>query len=152
MSKYPDNLHEHVSRATDIHSCSYYCDRPECIKRQRDEMRDATPQPQAAPQEPTDAEPVAEVIIGGNGHIGILPLGPLEHEQPLYAAPRPRIKDLIAEERQRRAAPAAPQEPTDARAKALEEAAKICDDTGPDDWTSQHCAFKIRAAITGKTP
>ena len=34
------------------------------------------------------AEPVAEVIIGGNGHIGILPLGPLEHEQPLYAAPR----------------------------------------------------------------
>ena len=46
-------------------------------------------------------EPVAEVIIGGNGHIGILPLGPLEHEQPLYAAPRPRIKDLIAEERQR---------------------------------------------------
>lgn len=25
---------------TDIHSCSYYCDRPECIKRQRDELRD----------------------------------------------------------------------------------------------------------------
>ena len=24
---------------TDIHSCSYYCDRPECIKRQRDELR-----------------------------------------------------------------------------------------------------------------
>ena len=23
----------------DIHSCSYYCDRPECIKRQRDELR-----------------------------------------------------------------------------------------------------------------
>ena len=39
---------------------------------------------------------------------------------------------------------------SDTRAKALEEAAKICDDTGPDDWTSQNCAFKIRAAITGK--
>jgi uncharacterized membrane protein YcfT len=23
----------------DIHSCSYFCDRPECIKRQRDELR-----------------------------------------------------------------------------------------------------------------
>jgi hypothetical protein len=23
-----------------IHSCSYYCDRPECIKEQRDELRD----------------------------------------------------------------------------------------------------------------
>jgi hypothetical protein len=25
---------------TDIHSCGYYCDRPECIKAQRDELRD----------------------------------------------------------------------------------------------------------------
>jgi len=25
---------------TDIHSCSYYCDKPECIKAQRDELRD----------------------------------------------------------------------------------------------------------------
>lgn len=24
---------------TDIHSCSYYCTRPECIKAQRDELR-----------------------------------------------------------------------------------------------------------------
>ena len=23
----------------DIHSCSHYCERPECIKRQRDELR-----------------------------------------------------------------------------------------------------------------
>ena len=23
-----------------IHSCSYYCERPECIKRQRDELRE----------------------------------------------------------------------------------------------------------------
>jgi chromosome segregation ATPase len=26
-------------RQPDIHSCSYYCDRPECIKAQRDELR-----------------------------------------------------------------------------------------------------------------
>jgi len=25
---------------TDIHSCGYYCDRPDCIKAQRDELRD----------------------------------------------------------------------------------------------------------------
>ena len=25
---------------TDIHSCSYYCDWPECVKAQRDELRD----------------------------------------------------------------------------------------------------------------
>ena len=25
---------------TDIHSCSYYCHRPECIKAQRDELRE----------------------------------------------------------------------------------------------------------------
>lgn len=25
---------------TDIHSCSFYCDRPECIRRQRDDLRD----------------------------------------------------------------------------------------------------------------
>jgi hypothetical protein len=25
---------------TDIHTCSYYCDKPECIKAQRDELRD----------------------------------------------------------------------------------------------------------------
>ena len=24
----------------DLHSCSYYCDRPECVKRQRDELRE----------------------------------------------------------------------------------------------------------------
>ena len=25
---------------TDIHSCSYYCDKPECIKAQRNELRE----------------------------------------------------------------------------------------------------------------
>jgi hypothetical protein len=31
---------------TDIHSCSLYCDRPECIKAQRDEMRGKLAQPE----------------------------------------------------------------------------------------------------------
>ena len=31
---------------TDIHSCSYYCDRPECIKAQRDELRERMAQPE----------------------------------------------------------------------------------------------------------
>jgi hypothetical protein len=26
--------------ANDIHSCSYYCTRPDCVKAQRDELRD----------------------------------------------------------------------------------------------------------------
>jgi hypothetical protein len=31
---------------TDVHSCSYHCDRPECIKAQRDELRDRLAQPE----------------------------------------------------------------------------------------------------------
>jgi len=31
---------------TDIHSCSLHCDRPGCIKRQRDQMRDEFAHPQ----------------------------------------------------------------------------------------------------------
>jgi hypothetical protein len=34
---------------TDIHSCSLYCDRPECIKAQRDELRDKMAQPEQEP-------------------------------------------------------------------------------------------------------
>ena len=29
-----------MNEQTNEHSCSYYCDRPECIKAQRDEMRE----------------------------------------------------------------------------------------------------------------
>jgi len=36
---------------TDIHSCSYYCDRPKCIKAQRDELRDKLAQPEQEPVE-----------------------------------------------------------------------------------------------------
>lgn len=33
-----------VDRDSDIHTCSYYCIRPECIRRQRDELRDQVEQ------------------------------------------------------------------------------------------------------------
>jgi hypothetical protein len=36
---------------TDIHSCSYYCDRPKCIKAQRDELRDKLAEPEQEPLE-----------------------------------------------------------------------------------------------------
>jgi hypothetical protein len=70
---------------TDIHSCSYFCDRPECIKAQRDELRERLAQPEqesfspeaisatqaawkmgydAAKAEPPEQEPVALVIDG----------------------------------------------------------------------------------------
>ncbi len=29
-----------IDMTDDIHSCSYYCDQPECIRAQRDELRD----------------------------------------------------------------------------------------------------------------
>ena len=34
---------------TDIHSCSYHCDKPECIKAQRDELRERLAQPEEEP-------------------------------------------------------------------------------------------------------
>ena len=34
---------------SDIHSCSYHCDRPECIKAQRDELRERLAQPEQEP-------------------------------------------------------------------------------------------------------
>ena len=44
----------------DIHSCSYYCHIPECIKAQRDELRDKLAQP--------EQEPVAYLCENAVGH------------------------------------------------------------------------------------
>ena len=49
----------------DIHSCSYHCDRPECIKAQRDELRDRLAQPE---QEPVSWEDVLGAIARGWTH------------------------------------------------------------------------------------
>lgn len=40
---------------TEIHSCSYFCNRPECIKAQRDELRDRLMRP--------EQEPVGEMFL-----------------------------------------------------------------------------------------
>ena len=60
-----------------MHTCSYYCDRPNCIKRQRDELREAlfAAKPAAVPEElrklaalATDGDLFARVIER-NGNI-----------------------------------------------------------------------------------
>ena len=43
---------------TDIHSCSYYCDRTECIKAQRDELRSRLAQPECSHHFVRDEEAV----------------------------------------------------------------------------------------------
>ena len=47
---------------SDIHSCSYHCNRPECIKAQRDELRERLAQP--------EQEPIKESSIT-HGHLWI---------------------------------------------------------------------------------
>ena len=47
----------------DMHSCSYFCDRPACIKAQRDELRAALA---AQPAEPDMRHPKIQVLIGKN--------------------------------------------------------------------------------------
>jgi len=105
---------------TDIHSCSYYCDRPGCIKAQRDELRERLAQPEqesfspeaisatqaawkmgydAAKAEQPEQEPVAWIDEFGN----VFPLGAQrgpkhlnEPMKPLYTAP-PQRKPLTRE-------------------------------------------------------
>ena len=48
---------------TDIHSCSYHCDKPECIKAQRDELRSRLAQPE---------QDVPEASCGNMGPVGWL--------------------------------------------------------------------------------
>ena len=58
---------------TDLHTCSYYCNRPECIKAQRDELRERLAQPQRTHWEGCEEvhpeckqpEPVAHVTVAG---------------------------------------------------------------------------------------
>ena len=49
---------------TDIHSCSYYCDRPKCIKAQRDELRERLAQP--------EPKPVAWTLLLTGEHSGMV--------------------------------------------------------------------------------
>lgn len=44
----------------DIHTCSYYCTRPECIKTQRDELRDRL---EAQPPRPVKGDPMLDAVL-----------------------------------------------------------------------------------------
>jgi hypothetical protein len=59
-----------------IHTCSYYCERPECIKAQRDELRQKLEQ--AEKQEPL-------VWMNKYGHVASFKND--EYTAPLYTAP-----------------------------------------------------------------
>jgi hypothetical protein len=53
---------------TDIHSCGYYCDRPACIKVQRDELRDKLFEGQAVKTysggKPNYTQPIEKEWVG----------------------------------------------------------------------------------------
>ena len=36
----PEVLVDTLTANNDVHTCSYYCERPECVKAQRDELRE----------------------------------------------------------------------------------------------------------------
>ena len=70
---------------TNVHSCSYYCDRPECIKAQRDELRDRLAQ--------SEQEPNYWLGYGLQAHTE----KPFKGATPLYTAP-PQRKPLTDDE------------------------------------------------------
>ena len=67
---------------TDIHSCSYHCDKPECIKAQRDELRDRLAQPEQGPtkEKMTEALKLAQDAL----HMATLPF-PIDEAKTLKA-------------------------------------------------------------------
>lgn len=66
-----------------IHSCSYYCDRPECIKAQRDELRSRLAQP--------EQEPVAWLYLDSWGTMKLSQVTPPPVGAfPVYTAPPQR--------------------------------------------------------------
>lgn len=60
---------------TDVHSCSYYCDRPECIKAQRDELRERLAQPEREPLTDEEIEDIwADCSVDWDDTINVLTL------------------------------------------------------------------------------
>jgi len=79
----------------DVHTCSYYCDRPACIKAQRDELRDKFQVAQAQAEIDAKAQRIAKAQAlqhAGQGEV------PFDFAQPVlepyYAG---RILSVIAE-------------------------------------------------------
>ena len=52
---------------TDLHTCSYYCNRPECIKAQRDELRERLAQPEQKPVQDDLIPPDSLFVCGQMG-------------------------------------------------------------------------------------
>ncbi|MFN8776142.1 MAG: hypothetical protein ACK5XV_05175 [Flavobacteriales bacterium] len=75
----------------DIHSCSYYCNRPECVLAQRNELRD-----KLAQQSEPEPEPVAWMesphgaIRANPLYRHVFPSQLLHWQVPLYTAPPTR--------------------------------------------------------------
>lgn len=85
---------------TDIHSCSYYCDRPECIKAQRDELRDRLAQPEQEPVEWQHRKPIMDSQGNTRGYYDWLPGKGLERwpHRRLYTSPPEQRKPLTDEQ------------------------------------------------------
>lgn len=80
----------------EIHTCSYYCERPECIKRQRDEMRDRMAA--ALAQQPAAAMG-EEIMVNAAHGVYTLPL------QPSWLLSGPRFVVYVPAPEQQPAAP-----------------------------------------------
>jgi len=73
-----------AAKPEQVHTCSYYCDRPECLKAQRDELRDRL--------EGLDAEKGGEddfVMLCHDGQPCKKLYGPTEYPTPKAATPPP---------------------------------------------------------------
>ena len=55
----------------DIHTCSYYCDRPACIKAQRDELREQLEARQAVNEQPAVPLPEYDINTASHTHVRI---------------------------------------------------------------------------------
>ncbi len=93
---------------SDAHTCSYHCDRPACIKAQRDELRDKFQVMQAqaeidakaqriakaqAPQH-DGCEPIGAIDYGMRAGVLLTQVGEsLPHGTKLYTTPQPAVPD-----------------------------------------------------------
>jgi hypothetical protein len=79
----------------DVHTCSYYCDRPACIKAQRDELRDKFQVAQAQAEIDAKAQRIAKAQAPQHAGQGEVPFDFAQPVlEPYYAG---RILSVIAE-------------------------------------------------------
>ncbi len=84
---------------SDIHTCSYYCDRPACIKAQRDELRDRFQVMQAALQSGEPVGEVFEVLCEGRiVYAEVYDGAVIPHKAKLYTTPQLVVPPLTLED------------------------------------------------------